>query len=209
MLKCIEGILLEPIGCLAEFPSEPFLDIARLFDFAATPAKSGSEAYWNLLVLLNGLAMPDAAQALEIQAVNGAKIFEDVRPALTELKAMGVRLSVASSLSSAAISRFLELHSLAEFFSSVSSRDTAGGVITAPLIHALRNASLAAERTIFLTDTVDGIKTAKSVGVHPILMMNDPDEARMLATHNPAGGLVSLHELPDFVRLVAARRSDY
>jgi hypothetical protein len=35
-------------------------------------------------------------------------------------------------------------------------------------------------------------------------MMNDPDEARRLAMHDPAGGIVSLHELPDFVRLVAA-----
>jgi hypothetical protein len=36
-------------------------------------------------------------------------------------------------------------------------------------------------------------------------MMNDPDEARRLATHNPAGGVVSLHEIPDFIRLIAAQ----
>jgi hypothetical protein len=52
---------------------------------------------------------------------------------------------------------------------------------------------------------VEGIKTARSVGVHPILMMNDPDEARRLAMHNPAGGVVSLHEMPDFIRLIAAQ----
>jgi hypothetical protein len=34
-------------------------------------------------------------------------------------------------------------------------------------------------------------------------MMNDPDEAMRLAMRNPAGGVVSLHELPDFIRLVA------
>ena len=36
---------------------------------------------------------------------------------------------------------------------------------------------------------------------------NDPDEARRLTTHEPAGGIVSLHELPDFIRLVAAENA--
>jgi hypothetical protein len=58
---------------------------------------------------------------------------------------------------------------------------------------------------MFLTDTVEGIKVARSVGVHPILMMNDPDEAQRLAMHNPAGGVISLHEMPDFIRLIAAQ----
>jgi hypothetical protein len=36
-------------------------------------------------------------------------------------------------------------------------------------------------------------------------MMNDPDEAQRLAMHNPSGGVVSLHEMPDFIRLIAAQ----
>jgi hypothetical protein len=58
---------------------------------------------------------------------------------------------------------------------------------------------------MFLTDTLEGIRTARSVGVIPILMMNDPDEAQRLAMHNPAGGVISLHEMPDFIRLIAAQ----
>ncbi len=58
---------------------------------------------------------------------------------------------------------------------------------------------------MFLTDTAEGLKVAESVGVNPILMMNDPDESRRLAAHNPAGGIVSLHELPDFIRVVRGR----
>jgi hypothetical protein len=50
-------------------------------------------------------------------------------------------------------------------------------------------------------------KTGKRVGVNAILMMNDPDEAMRLTSHEPAGGIVSLHELPDFVRLVAAENA--
>jgi len=71
----------------------------------------------------------------------------------------------------------------------------------------VRCASLVPENVIFLTDTVEGIRVARSAGVHPILMMNDPDTARRLAMHNPAGGVVSLHEIPDFIRLIAAQRS--
>ena len=61
------------------------------------------------------------------------------------------------------------------------------------------------ERAIYLTDAAEGLKTARSGGVNAVLMMNDPDEARRLALRNPAGGVVSLHELPDFVRVVAAQ----
>jgi hypothetical protein len=58
---------------------------------------------------------------------------------------------------------------------------------------------------IFLTTTEEGLNAAKAAGIRPILMMNDPDEARRLAMLEPAGGIVSLHELPDFIRLVAAQ----
>ena len=60
-------------------------------------------------------------------------------------------------------------------------------------------------RAIYLTATESGLKTAKAAGFHAVLMMNDPDESRRLAMLEPAGGIVSLHELPDFLRLVAAQ----
>jgi len=142
---------------------------------------------------------------LEIEAVKAASIYEDTVPALTELKAMGVHLSIASSLSDVAITRFLEKHSLGEFFAGVWNRDNAGGIKAVPLVCALHGASLQPENVMFLTDTVEGIKVARSAGVQPVLMMNDPDEARRLAMHNPAGGVVSLHEIPDFIRLIAAQ----
>ena len=31
------------------------------------------------------------------------------------------------------------------------------------------------------------------------------DEAQRLAMHNPAGGVISLHEMPDFLRVIAAQ----
>ena len=39
------------------------------------------------------------AEALEVQAVDAASIYEDVAPALAELRSMGIRLIVATSLS--------------------------------------------------------------------------------------------------------------
>ena len=60
---------------------------------------------------------------------------------------------------------------------------------------------------MFLADTAEGFKVAKRVGVNTILMMNDPDEARRLALEEPAGGIVSLYELPDFLRLVTAQNA--
>lgn len=213
-MQVIEGILFEPVGCLAEFPAEPFHEIAiRLFGGRRKTSKSGSRAYWHLLNSIETAgrkldqAETEMVESLEVQAVAGVSAYDDVVPALSELKAMGVRLFLASSLSNAAVTHFLEHCVPRELFSAVWSRDNAGGIKAMPLRSALDCASLNPERTMFLTDTAEGLKVAKSVGVHSILMMNDPDEAKRLAMHEPAGGIVSLYELPDFVRLVAARNT--
>lgn len=84
--------------------------------------------------------------------------FEDVTPAFTELKAMGI-----------------QLHTAAE-----------------------------PDQTLYVTDNAEGLAKAKAAGMIPILLMHDPDEAMRLVANNPAGGVVSLLELPDFIRFVAA-----
>jgi phosphoglycolate phosphatase-like HAD superfamily hydrolase len=211
-MQTIEGLLLEPVGCLAEFPSGPFHEIGvRLFGRKRKASSSASRTYWHLLNLIDAAEPPfdaemkSVAETLEVEAVDAASIYEDVVPVLAILKSMGIRLFVASSLSRRAASSFIERNSLGEFLSGVHTRDDAGGVKSAPLLNALGGASLPREKTMFLTDTAEGIKVARRVGVHPILMMNDPDEAQRLAMHNPAGGVVSLHEMPDFIRLIVAQ----
>jgi beta-phosphoglucomutase-like phosphatase (HAD superfamily) len=213
-MQAIEGILFEPVGCLAEFPSGPFLEIAfRLFGRKRKTSQSGSRSYWHLLNLIQSASKKleeserQLVEALEVQAVDAASVYEDVVPALSELKAMRVKLFVASSLSGAAITRFSNRYSLNEFFSAVWSRDNAAGVKAVPLQAAIAGASLKPEQVMFIADTLEGLKVAQTVGAHSILMMNEPDEARRLAMHNPSGGIVSLHELPDFIRLVAAENS--
>lgn len=210
-MQPIEAILFEPVGCLAEFPSEPFHEIAaRVFGLPKKkPSRSGSRAYWHLLNLMEGSdvgSKAESIEALETEAVDSATVYEDVLPALSELHAMGTKLCLASSLSRAAIRRFLVTCGFDPLFDGVWSRDDAGGVKAAPLRCALRAASVQPEQAMFLTDTAEGLKVSKSIGIHPILMMNDPDEARRLTTHEPSGGIVSLHELPDFIRLVLSRR---
>jgi phosphoglycolate phosphatase-like HAD superfamily hydrolase len=211
-MQNIEALLLEPVGCLAEFPAAPFHQISlRLFGRKGRGGSSASRTYWHLLNLIDAVPAPlDAgkksiAEALEIEAVDAASIYEDVAPALAELKSMGIRLIVATSLSRRAAARFVERNSLGELLSGVHTREEAGGVKSAPLLKALGNSSLPREKTMFLTDTLEGIKVAQSVGVLPILMMNDPDEALRLSMHNPAGGVISMHEMPDFLRLIAAQ----
>jgi phosphoglycolate phosphatase-like HAD superfamily hydrolase len=211
-MQNIEALLLEPVGCLAEFPSGPFQEIAlQLFGRKRMAGSSASSIYWYVLNLMDSARPPlDAekkrlAENLEVETVDAASMYEDVVPALAELKSMGIRLFVATSLSRRATSKFIERNSLSEFLSAVCTRDDAAGVKSAPLLKALASGSLTQEKTMFLTDTVEGIKIARSVGVHPILMMNDPDEAQRLSMHNPAGGIISLHEMPDFLRLLAAQ----
>ncbi len=206
-MQPIKGILFEPVGCLAEFPAEPFLEIAaRLSGRKKQTSKSASRSYWHLLNLME-IGEQETPAALEAEAVERATLYEDVIPALAELKAMNIRLCIASSLSSSAIARFLDKNRLHEYFSSVCSRDNAKGIKTAPLRRSLDEAGLDARQTMFLTDTAEGLKVAESLGVNAILMMNDPDESKRLAMLHPAGGIVSLHELPDFIRIVQAENA--
>ena len=100
--------------------------------------------------------------------------YADAAPALNELNALGVQMIAVTPLSAAALAR------------------------------AVTDASLSPDRVICLTDTEQGIRAAREAGVQPVLMMNDPDAAMRLTAFNPAGGIVSLQELPDFVRFVAA-----
>lgn len=219
-LNRIHAILFEPVGCLAEFPAAPFHEIgARFFDprkraRRQLPSQSGSRSYWHLLNLIETAeplqfeANRAAIEKLELQAAAAAVVYEDVVPALAELRAMGIHLLLTSSLSSRAVGRFLE-GPLRECFSAIWDRDNSAGIKAAPLSRALAAAAVPPERAMFLADTAEALKVAKNLGINAILMMNDPDEARRLALHNPAGGpsggIVSLHELPDFLRLILAQ----
>jgi phosphoglycolate phosphatase-like HAD superfamily hydrolase len=206
-MPLVEAVLLEPVGCLAEFPAEPFIEIAaRVFGRKKKPSVSGSRAYWHLLNLMED-SEAKLVEELEIEAAHNAIVYEDVAPALAELKVMGVTIAVTSSLSAAAVERLVEQNQLAQFFTAICSRDNSGGIKAAPLQRALAQTAIGPDRAVYLTDTAEGLKTAQSVNVHAVLMMNDPDEAKRLALREPAGGIVSLHELPDFIRLFRKPRA--
>src|SRR5580692_3668105 len=129
-MQIIKGVLFEPVGCLAEFPPEPFHEIAvRLYGKKGKASRSASRSYWHLLNLGG-----DTIEALELQAVDSAAIYDDVIPALAELKSMGVKLLIASSLSSAAVARFLA--KCTHEFDGVWNRNNSGGIKPTPLKRA-------------------------------------------------------------------------
>src|SRR5690349_2685048 len=137
-MRPVEAILFDPVGCLAEFPADPFLEIAaRLYGRKKKPARSASRAYWHLLNLMESAGELHSIESLELEAIHAATVYEDVIPALAELHSMGVQLVIASSLSEAAVISFLERAAAARFFSAVWTRTNAGGVKTAPLAAAL------------------------------------------------------------------------
>ena len=211
-MRIIKAVLIEPVGCLGEFPAGEFNEIARrVFESELPIAESGSEAYWHLLDLVEqaGSALNAShaalAEQLEVQAVERAQLYEDVAPALGALHAMDISLLVASSLSATAVNHFLDKFSLAPYFSGVWSRDNAGGVKGAPLRKAIDSAGVQPEHVLCLVDTEEGIALAKHVGVNSMLMFNDYDEGKRLAMLGPTGGIVSLHELPDAIRFAAER----
>jgi hypothetical protein len=54
-------------------------------------------------------------------------------------------------------------------------------------------------------DTAQALEPTKQVGLNAMLMINDYDEGRALAERSPAGGIVSLAELADALRLIEQR----
>ena len=208
-MQTIRAVLFEPVGCLAEFPALEFDQIAARLFAKNSVNSSGSEAYWQVVGLMNKsggkLNAPDKeiAEKLEIQAVNQVELYEDVVPSLSELKNMGIQLFIASSLSGTAIRHFLERFALQDLFSAAWNRDNAGGVEKAPSAKALGSASLQPEHVIILVDTVESLEIAQKLGTNSILMINDYEQGRRLASYSPTGGIVSLRELPDAIRLAA------
>lgn len=210
-MEAIQAVLFEPVGCLAEFPSEEFNIAAQeLFASTAEAARSGSQAYWSLLSLLEqggAIAAPNLArlEALELAAVERADLYEDVIPSLAKLRAAGVSAYLVSSLSRRAVARFIERFSLADSFAGSVAREDAQGVRARPLRRAIEQASLDPKRIIFLVDTAEGLEMTKQQGVNALLMINDYDEGRALSERNPAGGVVSLAELADALQLIEQR----
>jgi FMN phosphatase YigB (HAD superfamily) len=209
-MESIKAVLLEPVGCLAEFAPDTF-NTAAADLFGATPdaQASGSQAYWRLLGLMDARALSAANLArleeLELAAVAHADLYEDARPSLAELKALGVATVLVSSLSRAAVTRFIERHALTDLLAGAVTRDEAGGVMGKVLRAVVDQARLVPAQVMALADTAEGLATAKQLGLNAMLMINDYDEGRALAERNPAGGIVSLAELPDALRLIEQR----
>jgi FMN phosphatase YigB (HAD superfamily) len=209
IVESIKAVLLEPVGCLAEFRADEFNSaVAELFG-AVDPAATGSQAYWRLLGLMERHPVPAESavrmEAFELQAVEHAELYEDVRPSLEALKAIGVATVLVSSLSRPAVARFIERYSLADLFAGAVTRDEAGGVMARPLRFALDAAGLDPAQVMALVDTAEGLEMTKPLGLNAMLMINDYDEGRALAERSPAGGIVSLAELPDALRLIEQR----
>ncbi len=207
-MQLIKAVLFEPVGCLAEFAPEEFCAGAELLG-SSIEATGGSEAYWRLLALMeqHPPATEAAAQlaALELRAVERAELYEDVRASLAELKTLGVAPVLASSLSHAAVGRFVERHALSDLIASTVTRDKAGGVMGAVLRAAIKSTALDPAQVMVLADTAQALDLIKQQGLNAMLMINDYDEGRSLAERNPAGGIVSLAELPDALRLIEQR----
>jgi beta-phosphoglucomutase-like phosphatase (HAD superfamily) len=209
-LEAIAAVLFEPVGCLAEFRAAEFASAAaELFAAAPDADATGSDAYWRLCGLLG--ERPDASAAaarlerFELEAVEHAELYEDVRPSLEDLRRLGVAAYLVSSLSRRAVARFLDRFALADLFAASISRHEAGGVMDRPLHHAITTASLDPRRTIYLVDTAPALEMGKPLGLNAVLMFNDYDRGRALAELAPAGGVASLAELADALRLIEQR----
>jgi beta-phosphoglucomutase-like phosphatase (HAD superfamily) len=205
----IKAVLIEPVGCLAEFAAEEFRAAAEGLGTTIEPAASGSQAYWRLIRHFEKQAvsvqMLSRLEPFELRAVEQAELYEDVAASLAALRALDVCVMLASSLSRAAAMRFVERHALSDLLAGVITRDDAGGIGAPVLRCAIERAALDPKQVMALADTAEALDLIKQQGLNTMLMINDYDEGRALAEHHPSGGIVSLAELPDALRLIEQR----
>ena len=97
-MEAIKAVLLEPVGCLAEFRAAEFDRAARdVFGFSGDDATSGSHAYWRLLaqVASGWSGISDASRSrlaeIEMAAVEQAELYEDIASSLQKLCIDGCR----------------------------------------------------------------------------------------------------------------------
>jgi FMN phosphatase YigB (HAD superfamily) len=209
-VESIKAVLFEPVGGLAEFRAQDFNSAAAdLFDASPDSDLTGSQAYWGLLGLIEQREISAETllrlEAFELRAVEHADLYEAVRPSLEALKSLGVATILVSSLSRGAVARFIEMHALADLFAGCVTRDEAGGIMARPLRFALDAAGIDPALVMALADTAQALDVTKRLGLSAMLMINDYDEGRALAERNPAGGIVSLAELADALRLIEQR----
>jgi len=205
----IKAVLIEPVGCLAEFAAEEFRAAAEGLGTTIEPAASGSQAYWRLIRHIEkqpvSPQMLSCLEAFELRAVEQAELYEDVAASLAALRPLGVDVILASSLAQAAVMRFVERHALSDLLAGVVTRDEAGGVGAHVLGCAIARTARDPSQVMALADTAEALELIKRQGLNAMLMINDYDEGRALAEHHPSGGIVSLAELPDALRLIEQR----
>lgn len=208
-MDSIKAVLIDPVGCLAEFGPEEFRAAAALLDMTIDAAATGSRAYWQLIRHIEKRAVCaetlSQLEALELRAVEQAELYEDVHASLAALGPLGVGVILASSLSRVAAELFVGRHALSGLLTGVVTRDEAGGVGARVLRCALERAALEPKQVMALADTAEALDLIQQQDLNAMLMINDYDEGRALAERHPSGGIVSLAELPDALRLIEQR----
>jgi phosphoglycolate phosphatase-like HAD superfamily hydrolase len=217
IVEAIKAVLFEPVGCLAEFRPDEFVSAAAdLFGAGPNPEATGSQAYWRLLGLMEQRAasaeMLLRLQQLELQAVEHAELYEDVRWSLEELKSLGVAPVLASSLSRPAVARFIERHALADLLAGAVTRDEAGGVMGKVLRAVIEKAQLVPAQVMALADTAEGLAAAKQLGRHRLARRAGrraaPDRATLRHPPLRARAARALRAVRSDVRLAQAGEQD-
>lgn len=124
-------------------------------------------------------------------------VYDDVIPALLELKEQGIRLAVTSNFDSR-LDQLIDGLGLAAFFEAVHISSRAGAAKPDPLIFkmALEKAQLSPEQAIHVGDSIsDDVGGAVAAGIYPILLDREwsfPDNERLTIIRD-------LHQLVNYI----------
>lgn len=115
---------------------------------------------------------------------------QTLRPGVTDyLEAatqLNLKIGLASSSSLSWIQPYLERHNLAAYFSSICTSDHVAKVKPDPELYmqSLDNLGVSGEEAIAFEDSLNGLKAAKSAGLHCVIVPNEVTRYSPFCEHN-------------------------
>jgi len=138
----------------------------------------------------------------ELEAAEAAELKEGVKDVLTELRAMGFKLAVASNNGRLGVNLALENTSIKHFFDIIVTRNDVNRMKPdgALIEETVRRLGIRPSEAVYVGDTGHDVLAAHRVGVPSIAVSGGADPVSRILNYRPEILIKDIRDLPDALR---------
>jgi len=143
----------------------------------------------------------------ELEAAEAAELRDGMKEVLTELKAMGFKLAVASNSSKHGVHLALENTSIKELFDVIVTRTDVNRMKPdgALIAETLRRLNVKPSEAIYIGDTTHDILAARKVGVKSIAISGGAHSINLILNSKPDILIKDVKEIPKVLKRLMSR----